>query len=131
MLTKPQTNRVATCAHDGFARTIRPVHTQADGDTVFALATGARKRRREHDSALRRRGGGYCPRHCQRRLYRRHAVIGLGIDICHIERIGKALRKGEGFLLRYYTVGRTRIPERQKDRAAERGRDVRRQGSVS
>jgi len=40
VLTKPQANRVATCAHDGFARTIRPVHTQADGDTVFALATG-------------------------------------------------------------------------------------------
>jgi len=40
ILTKPQANRMATCAHDGFARTIRPVHTQADGDTVFALATG-------------------------------------------------------------------------------------------
>ncbi len=40
VLTKPQANRVATCAHDGYARTIRPVHTQADGDTVFALATG-------------------------------------------------------------------------------------------
>jgi L-aminopeptidase/D-esterase-like protein len=40
MLTKPQANRVATCAHDGMARAIRPVHTQADGDTVFALATG-------------------------------------------------------------------------------------------
>jgi L-aminopeptidase/D-esterase-like protein len=40
ILTKPQANRVAACAHDGFARAIRPVHTQADGDTVFALATG-------------------------------------------------------------------------------------------
>jgi len=40
VLTKPQTNRLATCAHDGFARTIRPVHTQMDGDTAFALATG-------------------------------------------------------------------------------------------
>ena len=39
-LTKPQTNRMATCAHDGFARAIRPVHTQMDGDTAFALATG-------------------------------------------------------------------------------------------
>jgi L-aminopeptidase/D-esterase-like protein len=28
-------------AHDGFARAIYPVHTQVDGDTVFALATGA------------------------------------------------------------------------------------------
>jgi L-aminopeptidase/D-esterase-like protein len=39
-LTKEQANRLATLAHDGFARAIRPVHTQGDGDTVFALATG-------------------------------------------------------------------------------------------
>lgn len=32
--------RVAIAAHDGLARTIRPVHTPLDGDTVFALATG-------------------------------------------------------------------------------------------
>jgi L-aminopeptidase/D-esterase-like protein len=29
-------------AQDGLARTIRPVHTPFDGDSVFALATGAR-----------------------------------------------------------------------------------------
>ena len=39
-LTKAQALRMATCAHDGYARTIRPVHTQMDGDTVFALGTG-------------------------------------------------------------------------------------------
>ncbi len=33
--------RVAIAAHDGLARTIRPAHTPLDGDTVFALATGA------------------------------------------------------------------------------------------
>jgi len=33
--------RVAVAAHDGLARTIRPCHTPVDGDTVFALATGA------------------------------------------------------------------------------------------
>jgi L-aminopeptidase/D-esterase-like protein len=32
---------VAIAAHDGLARTIRPCHTPLDGDTVFALATGA------------------------------------------------------------------------------------------
>ena len=32
---------VAIAAHDGLARTIRPAHTPLDGDTVFALATGA------------------------------------------------------------------------------------------
>lgn len=39
-LTKEQANRLADVAHDGLARTIRPVHTQMDGDTMFALATG-------------------------------------------------------------------------------------------
>jgi len=39
-LTKEQCNRLADVAHDGYARAIRPVHTQMDGDTVFALATG-------------------------------------------------------------------------------------------
>jgi L-aminopeptidase/D-esterase-like protein len=40
-LTSDQINHLATCAHDGLARTIRPVHTMVDGDTIFALATGA------------------------------------------------------------------------------------------
>jgi L-aminopeptidase/D-esterase-like protein len=33
--------QVARAAHDGLARSIRPVHTPVDGDMVFALATGA------------------------------------------------------------------------------------------
>jgi len=33
--------RVAVAAHDGLAHAIRPCHTPVDGDTVFALATGA------------------------------------------------------------------------------------------
>ncbi len=32
--------RVATAAHDGLARVVRPAHTLFDGDTFFALATG-------------------------------------------------------------------------------------------
>ena len=39
-LTKEQCARLADVAHDGYARAIRPVHTQMDGDTVFSLATG-------------------------------------------------------------------------------------------
>ena len=39
-LTKAQANKLATMAHDGLARCIRPVHTMTDGDTLFALATG-------------------------------------------------------------------------------------------
>lgn len=45
VLTKAEASKVAQMAHDGLARTIRPVHTMADGDTVFALATGASHRR--------------------------------------------------------------------------------------
>lgn len=33
--------RMAIAAQDGLARAIRPAHTPLDGDTVFALATGA------------------------------------------------------------------------------------------
>lgn len=39
-LTKAQANKLAQMAHDGFARSINPVHTMGDGDTIFALATG-------------------------------------------------------------------------------------------
>lgn len=39
-LTKAEALRVATMAHDGMARAIRPAHTPFDGDTLFVLATG-------------------------------------------------------------------------------------------
>lgn len=41
VLTKAEATKLAQMAHDGLARTIDPVHTMLDGDTVFALATGA------------------------------------------------------------------------------------------
>jgi L-aminopeptidase/D-esterase-like protein len=40
-LTKTQAHRLALMADDGLARAINPSHTPGDGDTVFALATGA------------------------------------------------------------------------------------------
>ncbi|MQA27856.1 MAG: peptidase S58 family protein [Micromonosporaceae bacterium] len=40
-LTKAQCARLASAAHDGLARAVRPSHTMTDGDTIFALATGA------------------------------------------------------------------------------------------
>jgi L-aminopeptidase/D-esterase-like protein len=40
ILTKTQAHRLAQVAHDGLARTINPVHTLLDGDTLFALGTG-------------------------------------------------------------------------------------------
>jgi L-aminopeptidase/D-esterase-like protein len=39
-LTKDQANRLATVAHDGIARAVRPAHTMYDGDTLFCLAAG-------------------------------------------------------------------------------------------
>ncbi|MES4886779.1 P1 family peptidase [Streptomyces sp. NPDC096012] len=40
-LSKAQAQKLAGTAHDGIARAVRPVHLLHDGDTVFALATGA------------------------------------------------------------------------------------------
>ena len=39
-LSKAQAAKVAEMAHDGLARVINPLHTPADGDTVFSVATG-------------------------------------------------------------------------------------------
>ena len=47
-LDKAQATKVAQMAHDGLARTIYPVHTPSDGDTIFAVATGAIRARANH-----------------------------------------------------------------------------------
>ncbi|NLL19351.1 MAG: P1 family peptidase [Clostridia bacterium] len=39
-LTKAQAKKIASMAHDGFARSIIPSHTFVDGDTIFVLGTG-------------------------------------------------------------------------------------------
>jgi len=41
ILTKAQCTKIAQMAHDGLARCIYPSHMPWDGDTVFALSTGA------------------------------------------------------------------------------------------
>lgn len=40
-LTKEQVNKLAQMANSGVVRAINPAHTMFDGDTMFALATGA------------------------------------------------------------------------------------------
>jgi len=40
-LSKAEATKVAQMAHDGLARTINPIHTAFDGDTIFAAATGS------------------------------------------------------------------------------------------
>ncbi|MBQ4513493.1 MAG: P1 family peptidase [Anaerolineaceae bacterium] len=37
---KSQLCKIAGMAHDGYARSIRPVHTSVDGDTIYALSVG-------------------------------------------------------------------------------------------
>lgn len=44
-LDKAQARRLAQVGHDGLARSIDPVHTLSDGDTLFVLATGGARRR--------------------------------------------------------------------------------------
>lgn len=39
-ITKVQANKLASISHNGLARSVRPVHTDFDGDTMFCLASG-------------------------------------------------------------------------------------------
>ncbi len=41
LLSPAQAQRLAIMAQDGLARSLRPIHTPLDGDTLFAVATGA------------------------------------------------------------------------------------------
>jgi len=38
--TKSQATKLASMAHNGYARTMRPAHSMFDGDTIFTMATG-------------------------------------------------------------------------------------------
>jgi L-aminopeptidase/D-esterase-like protein len=40
-LSTAECKRIAMMAHDGIARAVRPAHTPFDGDTLFAVASGA------------------------------------------------------------------------------------------
>ena len=39
-LNKTQLCKIAGMAHDGYARSIRPVHTSVDGDSIYAVSAG-------------------------------------------------------------------------------------------
>lgn len=39
-IDKNEANKIASISHNGFARSIRPVHTDYDGDTIFCMSTG-------------------------------------------------------------------------------------------
>ena len=55
-LGKAEARRVAMAAQDGIARAVRPSHTPFDGDTIFALATGAVPLPEPRQSAVARLG---------------------------------------------------------------------------
>ena len=38
--SKPQLCKIAGVAHNGYARSIRPVHTSADGDSIYTVSVG-------------------------------------------------------------------------------------------
>lgn len=42
-LTKTECTKVAQMTHDGIARAVSPAHTMFDGDTIFAISTGAKE----------------------------------------------------------------------------------------
>jgi L-aminopeptidase/D-esterase-like protein len=50
ILDKVQVTKIAQMAQDGMARAINPVHTLWDGDTLFAVATGAGKIKVSHSA---------------------------------------------------------------------------------
>jgi len=40
ILTKSQATKLASMAHNGYARSLRPAHSMFDGDTIFTMGTG-------------------------------------------------------------------------------------------
>ncbi|HEY8449837.1 MAG TPA: P1 family peptidase [Bacillota bacterium] len=71
---KAEATRVAEIAHDGFARAIRPVHTQFDGDVIFVLATG---RRRADVSAVGAAAADVVARAIVRAIKAAHSAAGI------------------------------------------------------
>lgn len=59
---KPQLCKIAAMAHDGFARSIAPVHTSGDGDSIIALSVSGKKAPvrdgQRHNETAEKEGGG-------------------------------------------------------------------------
>ena len=56
--SKSQLCKIAGMTHDGYARSIRPVHTTADGDSIYAVSAGDVKADQDLEQAVQ---------HCQHR----------------------------------------------------------------
>ena len=60
-LTKSQLKRVSVAAHDGFSRSIVPVHTPFDGDLIFSVSTSENKNKaNDNEVALIGHLAGVC-----------------------------------------------------------------------
>lgn len=76
-LDKAQCKRVATAAHDGIARAIVPAHSPADGDLVFAAATGAKPLPHDREVGMIGHAAALClARAIGRAVYHAHAEPG-------------------------------------------------------
>lgn len=75
-LDKAQATKVAQMAHDGLARTIYPVHTPSDGDTIFAVATGAHAAKANH-GAIGALAADVMARAVLRAVMSAHGIAGL------------------------------------------------------
>jgi len=79
-LTTAECHRLAIMAQDGLARSIRPVHTPFDGDTVFALARGRALATDPNDRAVQLARLGSAAADCLARAVARavHAARAIG-----------------------------------------------------
>ena len=60
-LTKSQLKRISVAAHDGFSRSIVPVHTPFDGDLIFSVSTGENKNKaNDNEEAIIGHLAGVC-----------------------------------------------------------------------
>ena len=73
-LTREDANYLASVSHDGLALTIRPCHTDRDGDTMFAMATG----RQQQAVDLTTLGASAVEVTAQAVLWAVHTATGLG-----------------------------------------------------
>lgn len=70
-LTTAECKRLAMMAHDGLARAVRPAHMPFDGDTLFAIATGACSIGHGDDRAVRLAAIGSAAADCTARAIAR------------------------------------------------------------
>lgn len=85
-----------------------------DGDTVFALGTGRVDADVNQIQLCAAAAEVMAPRRGQRGRHGAGRMRGLGVDLCQVGRIERALQGGDAFLQRFFTAG-------ERDYLASRG----------